>query len=147
MGVAPSGKIRRAIKPDIYPNAWLPAKTTVFNVQIVNAASLKAITGRDPPPSSINAAIYAKRGQPFFELNEEKSGIDGHFKGLKSIAQTDDAEEDEVETEVVQITEEQAEQAEQEVPKELSNPAGAFGRFRTWRDVEKDLEEANYADF
>jgi hypothetical protein len=58
----------------------------------------------------------------------------------------DDAEEDEVETEVVRITEEHVEQAEQEVSKELVNPTGTFGRFRTWRDVEKDLEGVNYVN-
>jgi hypothetical protein len=75
MGVAPGGKIRQVIKPDIYPNAWLPAKITVFNVQIFNASSFKTITGRDLPPSSIDAATYAKHGQPLFKFYERKRAV------------------------------------------------------------------------
>ncbi|KAF2833813.1 hypothetical protein CC86DRAFT_415799 [Ophiobolus disseminans] len=125
MGVAPGSKIRQSIKLDTYPNAWLPNRTTVFNVQILNTASFKHVIGREPPPISIDATTYAAHGYPFFELYEEKSDISGNFDSVKSIVQMEDKVEDEVQINVKQIAHgQEVGKTENEGPTELTNPAG-----------------------
>ena len=73
MRIAPGGLIYQTIARYTYsPNTWDLDRTTVFNVQILNAALFQKVTGALPPPSPISASTYAKLGLPFFELQEEK---------------------------------------------------------------------------
>ena len=60
-----------------------------FNVQVLNSASFKYVTGKNPPRSPVSAKTYADAGYPFFSMYEEPTTIAGDFQGLKSIAQID----------------------------------------------------------
>lgn len=59
----------------------------MFNLQILNAASFQMLLGFPAPKTPISAATYVLYGYPFFELYEEKSGIQGDFDGVKSVGQ------------------------------------------------------------
>ncbi|KAF5716814.1 hypothetical protein FGLOB1_2408 [Fusarium globosum] len=60
---------------------------STINVQILNSASFKRITGQEPPWSPVSAATYAKAGHPFFSLDEGPTTISGNFSDLQSMAQ------------------------------------------------------------
>ncbi|KAJ4348715.1 uncharacterized protein N0V89_010093 [Didymosphaeria variabile] len=93
MSIAAGGKIKQAIHADTYSNEWLSDRTTVFNVQILNSAAYKVVTGNPPPSKPICAQTYAENGMPFFAIYEEPSGISGDFGMVKSVAQIDGIEE------------------------------------------------------
>jgi hypothetical protein len=93
MSIAAGGRIKQVIQKDTYPNNWLSNQTTVFNVQILNSAEYKSVTGNQPPSKPIDAQTYADNGMPFFDMYEEPSGISGDFSMVKSVAQIDGIEE------------------------------------------------------
>jgi hypothetical protein len=75
MSIAAGGRIKQVIHGDKGGQDWLPERTTVFNVQILNSATYTGITGTNPPSKPISASAYADHGFPFFELYEEPSGV------------------------------------------------------------------------
>ena len=91
MGIAAGGLIRQTIAKDKRnPNIWDPHCGTIFNVQILNSACFRAITGEIQPATPISAATYASYGYPYFRIfDEEPSGINGNFEEVKSIAEMD----------------------------------------------------------
>ena len=103
MSVAAGGKISQVIQPDLRGNDWLRNRTTVFNVQILNSAACKAVTGVDPPDEPIDVATYAYYGFPFFSMFEEPSGISGDFEIVKSVAQIKDSKEEVIEPQVMSL--------------------------------------------
>jgi len=70
-------------------SVWDTSKTMTFNVQILNTASFARITGLRPPTTPVTAAEYAKRGLPFFSLDEAETDVSGGLHNLKSVAQID----------------------------------------------------------
>lgn len=86
-------------------NPWDYTKTVRFNIHLLNAASFTAITGLVPHPSPFIAAKYAEMGYPFFKMpaGERETDVYGDFGNMKSIAQMQDVEEDEVYPEVWEV--------------------------------------------
>lgn len=71
-----------------------------FNVQVLDSASFKHVTGKKPPRSPVSAKTYADAGYPFFAMYEESTTIAGDFQGLKSIAQIDEVNEESMPTDM-----------------------------------------------
>jgi ubiquitin len=91
MGIGVGGLIKQTIHKD-YNDAekWDSDNGTIFNVQVLNSAVFKSVTGEDPPETPINAKTYAEYGFPYYAIYDEKpSGIKGDFSGVKSVAEKD----------------------------------------------------------
>jgi hypothetical protein len=72
LGVAAGGKLSQKIYPDPYGvAAWDPSSAVSLFVHLVNSEQFQALTGREPPPSPVSAALYTEHGLPWFELYEE----------------------------------------------------------------------------
>ncbi|KAE9369833.1 hypothetical protein N431DRAFT_560557 [Stipitochalara longipes BDJ] len=90
MAVAPGGFINQTIVRDPVPaEDWDVKNVVMFNLQLLNAAAFEHLIGIKAPPTPISPALYQQYGYPFFKLYEEKSGINGSFLGLQSVAQLD----------------------------------------------------------
>ena len=91
MGIAAGGLIKQTIIKDTHdPTIWEPSCGTIFNVQILNSASFRQVTGMDAPTTPVTAATYAQHGYPYYDLWDEKSsGIAGNFDGVKSVNEKD----------------------------------------------------------
>lgn len=91
MGLGAGGLIKQTIlKDDNDPNIWDSESGTILNVQILNSATFKAITGMEPPPTPVTARTYGMYGFPYFDIyNEKPSGIMGYFSRVKSVAAKD----------------------------------------------------------
>ncbi|CAG7558679.1 unnamed protein product [Fusarium equiseti] len=99
MNIAAGGLIDRGIV-QIPRYDYLKTVPLTFNVQILNSASFKHVTGEDPPDSTISAKTYAEAGYPFFSMYEEATTISGGFEGLKSVAQMDEVSEESMPTDM-----------------------------------------------
>jgi len=112
MNLAPGGFIEQNIVQDPYreratsdkprrgwndcstaESPWGTSKTMTFNVQILNTTSYTRITGLQPPTTPVTAAEYAKRGLPFFSMDDAKTDVSGGLHDLKSVAQMDNVVE------------------------------------------------------
>ncbi|KAH6673577.1 hypothetical protein B0J14DRAFT_512163 [Halenospora varia] len=89
MAIAPGGFITQAVAQDKGGRTWDPARTKVFNVQILNTIYFQQVTGLTAPNSPIDAETCAKLGIPFYNIDEKPSDVVGDFNGVKSIAQID----------------------------------------------------------
>lgn len=91
MGLAAGGLIKQTIVKDRYePDIWDTDNSAIFNVQILNSAVFKQVTGKQPPESPVTAQAYAQHGFPYFDIFDEKpSGIKGDFWGVKSVNEKD----------------------------------------------------------
>jgi len=91
MGIGAGGLIKQTIVKDRNkPHVWDTDRGTILNVQILNSAVFKSVTGMEPPETPITARTYAEHGFPYFEMyNETPSGIKGNFSGVKSVAEKD----------------------------------------------------------
>lgn len=131
MSVAVGGEIKQNITADDHGADWQPSRTTVFNVQILNAAFYQAVTGKEPPTRPMTAAKYAEHGLPFFKLYEEPSNVHGAFNAVKSIAQIEGREEKNVKPRTIAIN----------APRVgLVNPLGPALPFRTLADMKAQLQ-------
>jgi ubiquitin len=127
MSVAAGGSIKQNITADSLGLDWQPSRTTVFNVQILNAAFYQAVTGTEPPTRPMTVADYAAHGLPFFALYEEPSNVHGAFDAVQSVAKIDGREEEDVQPRTVAIN------APPRVG--LVNPLGPALPFRTLADM------------
>jgi hypothetical protein len=91
MGIGVGGLIKQTIHQDYnLAEKWDSDNGTIFNVQVMNSAVFKSVTGEDPPETPINAKTYAEYGFPYYAIYDEKpSGINGDFSGVKSVAEKD----------------------------------------------------------
>jgi hypothetical protein len=93
MGLGAGGTMRQRIYPDAYGiETWDFARQADIHVHIVAADQFRAITGREPPPSPIDAATYTRHGFPWFELYDEERGAvagSGDLAGVTSVRQLD----------------------------------------------------------
>ncbi|KAH8656161.1 hypothetical protein BGZ60DRAFT_435262 [Tricladium varicosporioides] len=89
MTIAPGGFISQAVVQDKGGRTWDPARTKVFNVQILNTIYFQQVTGLIAPKSPIDAETCAKLGIQFYNIEEKPSDVVGDFNGVKSIAQMD----------------------------------------------------------
>ncbi|KAF2649096.1 hypothetical protein K491DRAFT_708357 [Lophiostoma macrostomum CBS 122681] len=151
MSVAAGGKIKQVIHADYLEGfhdggwssgQWLPSRTTVFNVQVLNTALFTSITGLAPQGCPIDVATYKAHGFPFFDFQETPTGISGssNFFAVKSVAEIDGTKEEEVEPTVIPTgAGRQTSDIEQpSKPVGIINPAGPCLPFRTIRDLKKE---------
>tara|TARA_R110002003_G_scaffold214_6_gene16056 strand:+ start:5218 stop:5604 length:387 start_codon:yes stop_codon:yes gene_type:complete len=104
MNIAPSGRIKQVIHPDILdPSKWQSGFTTTINTQILNSSAYRAVTGKNPPNEPISAETYKEHGYPFFKVYEEPSGVFGDFTKVKSIAEIDKRDETDVNPPVIHL--------------------------------------------
>src|SRR5438045_3977045 len=86
MGFAAGGLIKQYIQRDVYaPDSWDQSTTTAFNLQVLDAAVFKEVTGFAPPKCPIDARTYKEHGYPFFDIPEDESDVAGDFGDLKSL--------------------------------------------------------------
>jgi hypothetical protein len=130
MSVATGGAIEYSITPDNHGEDWLPFRTTVLNVQILNAAFYQAVTGEEPQTRPMTAADYAELDLPFFKLYKEPSNFHGAFDAVKSIAKLEGRQEQDVQPRTIAIN----------APGiGLVNPMGPAPPFRTLADMKAQL--------
>ncbi|KAI0595101.1 hypothetical protein F4775DRAFT_387263 [Biscogniauxia sp. FL1348] len=155
MGIAPGGRIVQCIRKDPYdPAIWSRDTTLAVPVQILNSAGFRAVTGRDPPPSPIDARAYAAAGLPFFQLDESAwagSAIAGYFPSLQSVNEREQAlgvaggPEEKVAPRLVQLVRRprrvHVDLARVRDPQGLVSPAGPHREFRAVEDLRKEVEE------
>jgi hypothetical protein len=75
MGLGAGGKMRQKIYPDPHGlDTWDPENYGTLFVHIVNSEQYQELTGREPPPTPIDAATYTEYGFPWFDLYDEEWG-------------------------------------------------------------------------
>lgn len=139
MGVAAGGLVKQSILRDYNdPEIWDPASGTIFNVQILNSAIFKTVTGEEPPMTPVTAETYAQHGFPYFAIYDEKpSGISGDFEDIQSVAGKDlhgvaTLEKAKAVAEVIQ---------DFNNPVVMLDPKGRYSGFRSVKTMEKELVE------
>jgi hypothetical protein len=93
MGLAAGGTMRQKIYPDPYGiETWDVKNRAAILVHIVDSASYRELTGREPPPTPIDAKTYTEYGFPWFDLYDEQRGtVDGgeRFREVKPVSVLD----------------------------------------------------------
>jgi hypothetical protein len=94
MGFVPGGRIEQKVLEDEHGlDTWDPDQFGTLVVHVLNSAQYRAVTGREAPPSPVDAATYTKHGFPWFRLYEERADVPAAdpFAGLTSIADLPDS--------------------------------------------------------
>jgi len=93
LGLAPGGKIEQRIYPDPHGvETWDPGNRGDVFVHIVNTDEYRQITGRETPPTPVDARTYTEAGYPWFRLYDEARGDlapAGPLAGLASVHEVD----------------------------------------------------------
>jgi hypothetical protein len=72
MGIGAGGLMKQKIYRDAYGvDTWDEHRHGSIVVHIVNSAQFTQITGREPPPTPIDARTYTEYGLPWFDLYDE----------------------------------------------------------------------------
>jgi hypothetical protein len=72
MGLAAGGQMQQKIYPDAYGlDVWDLDNHASLHVHIVNSEQYRDLTGKEPPPTPINAKTYSDAGFPWFALYDE----------------------------------------------------------------------------
>ncbi len=75
MGLGAGGRIEQKIYPDPHGvDTWDPQNFGSLWVHLLNSEEYQAVTGREPPPTPIDARTYTEYGFPWFELFDEERG-------------------------------------------------------------------------
>lgn len=75
MGLGAGGAMKQKIYPDRYGiEVWDQDNYGQIFIHIINSLQFFEITGREPPPTPINAKTYAEYGLPWFDLYDETKG-------------------------------------------------------------------------
>jgi len=126
MGFAAGGLIKQYIQRDSYaPDSWDQSTTTAFNLQVLDAAVFKEVTGFAPPSCPIDARTYKEHGYPFFDIPEGESDVAGDFGDLKSLRELFFQDDGKVKV----------------------NPDGPRSSFRTLTDLEREIRSENVVSF
>ena len=87
------GEIDQKVYPDPYGlNVWQASAAGAARIRLVDAQLLAALTGREPPPSPIDAAAYAKAGLPWFALYDEQAADISPSEALARLRTAGEAE-------------------------------------------------------
>ena len=93
MGLGAGGQMKQKIYPDPHGvDAWDQENYSSIIIYIVNTVQYREITGREPPPSPIDAKTYTEFGLPWFDLYDEEMGdlaASDKLKKIKSIRDID----------------------------------------------------------
>ncbi len=93
LGLGAGGAVRQKIYPDPYGiDAWDPEGVETLFVHLVNSAEYRELTGREPPPTPIDAATYTERGFPWFKLYDEEKADVPASRRLAGLAGTGEEE-------------------------------------------------------
>lgn len=147
MGVAAGGKITQVIKKDrTKEDKWHKDISIVFNVQILNSNMFKEVTGRAPPSTPVSARIYAQHGYPFFKLYEESSDVKGDFSTVKSVAEIDNEDEEDVDVPIkpIKLDTGSAYSLDNDlfsVSGDIANAVGPFTKFRYISEIEAEMKK------
>ena len=140
LGIAAGGLIKQCILKDRYPaDIWQPDRTICFNVQILDSAIFRQITGFDPPDTPVSAATYAEHGLPFYDIYNENSDIKGHFEAVKSVKAIEKSEQGPHDNDQEELS--------YTNPIVLLNPDGVKMGFRTVSELEHELASMNAVRF
>ena len=145
MGIAAGGKITQVIKKDLTKeDKWHKNISIAFNVQILNSNSFRDITGKAPPSTPVSATTYAQHGYPFFKLYEEPSDVKGDFSKVKSVAEIDNKDEEDIDVPIktVKLNDSPAYSTDNDlfsVSGNIVNPAGPFTKFRHISEIEAEV--------
>jgi hypothetical protein len=72
MGLGAGGQIRQNLYTDPYGvEAWDADNRGRVNVHLVNSDQYRALTGKSPPPTPVDAQAYVAHGLPWFDLYDE----------------------------------------------------------------------------
>ncbi len=72
MGLGAGGQIRQKLYADPYGvEAWDSDNSGRVNVHLVNSEQYRAVTGKSPPPTPVDAKAYVAHGLPWFDLYDE----------------------------------------------------------------------------
>ncbi|KAJ4312098.1 hypothetical protein N0V94_007619 [Neodidymelliopsis sp. IMI 364377] len=141
-------------------SAWLPGRTTVFNVQIINPAKYQAITGEAPQLAPLEARDYVKKNLLFPATYKEPIMTHGNSDTGSSTTHIKSEDEDvkppistvgELPVDRVNHTARIKFEEDEDIkphvnsiggpPVGLINPYGPFREFRTIADIRKELRE------
>ena len=138
MSIAAGRKIKQTMVKDRLCTNWLPGRTTTFNVQVLNSAAYKAVTGEAPPAQPVDVEEYAQYGLPLYNIHEEPSRIHGDFDVIKSITKLVQVVEPLVRPKVVGI-------GAGEI--DIMNSNGPLRAFRSTNDLVEDVQWVHVASF
>lgn len=72
MAIGAGGRMRQQLVPDPYGvDTWDVATADGVRIELVNSTAFRALIGRDPPKTPIDAATYTAHGLPWFDLYDE----------------------------------------------------------------------------
>lgn len=75
MGMGAGGEIAQRVYPDPHGlSTWDVERPDVVEVHVLNSLQFELATGREPPPTPVDARVYSERGLPWFELYDEHRG-------------------------------------------------------------------------
>lgn len=75
MGLGAGGQMRQKIYPDPHGiETWESAPAASLRVHLVRARDWAALTGEEPPPTPVSAALYTAYGLPWFALEDADWG-------------------------------------------------------------------------
>lgn len=93
MGLGAGGLMKQKIYPDPYGiGTWDQSDFGRVRVHILDSEAYAALTGREPPPTPIDAQTYSDHGLPWFELyDQDRSDVprSERLAGARTIAETD----------------------------------------------------------
>lgn len=93
MGLGAGGAMKQKIYPDPYGiEVWDQDNYGRIFIHIINSDDFFAITGRDPPPTPIDAKTYTDYGLPWFDVYDETKGdvlLSGRLAKAKTISARD----------------------------------------------------------
>ena len=147
--MAPGGLVKQCILEDKSPaSVWDREQTICFNVQILNSALFREVTGMTPLATPISAATYAAYGLPFFKIYNEISTIKGEFQGVKSINEIEHAKAHDSKGDPKKGQDGTTYlEPPYKNPIILLNPDGIQKKFRPVSELEKELLSMNAVQF
>lgn len=75
MGLGAGGRMHQRIYPDPYGiETWEPSPAASLRVYLLCARDWAALTGAEPPPTPVSAALYTAYGLPWFALADADRG-------------------------------------------------------------------------
>ncbi|KAI0832186.1 hypothetical protein F5Y06DRAFT_307499 [Hypoxylon sp. FL0890] len=122
-------------------------------VRMLNGAAFRRVTGRELPPSPIEASTYVDKGLPFLAMYEEPSAVAGDFDVIGRVNKIDQSRgtaqgyEAQADPRTVglnqygqQTTTSDGTALSIHDPDALMDPTGTLRPFRTVADLERELE-------
>lgn len=98
MGLGAGGQMKQKIYPDPYGiDVWDQNNYGRVSIHIVNSTDFHELTGRQPPPTPVDAKSYTDYGLPWFDIYDEcKADVapSDELSGVKTISEADALQEE-----------------------------------------------------